>query len=374
MDAAPIQWRPLGQILVDRGLLSPEELEEVLLAQQETGRPLGQILVDRRLISAPTLASMLAEQCGVELETDSGFGTGLWSAIQRRHDTGNRRRADLSVVPAPEAPVSEELPAVEEEEPHPEIVSPAAEQAARSDDAEAAMAQLAEANARVVELEEALQEREQELEQLEKRQAPNGQAPQQAKLRKQLDQVEAERHALAQRADDLRERQLALEARAAELAEHERELAEREQAMTGRQRAILTAAADLEERRRSLEEREHALARRDAEQEQDLLPPHEVVPSSTEVREFAERHAPVVEGYSWNLDTLTRLVEESADDFPERIDDWRYTLFYLRNEARIDGALPSRFDSLVEECFAELLGSRERVALTAAGAQPTTTL
>jgi hypothetical protein len=64
-----------------------------------------------------------------------------------------------------------------------------------------------------------------------------------------------------------------------------------------------------------------------------------------------------VDGYRWNLDTLTRLVEESADYFPDRADEWRYTLFYLRNEARVDGALPRKFDSLVEECFGELLGT-----------------
>jgi hypothetical protein len=113
----------------------------------------------------------------------------------------------------------------------------------------------------------------------------------------------------------------------------------------GRQRAVLTAAADLEQRRKALEEREPLPAPRDTE--------HPLSPEP-------ERLQPD-EGYGWNLDALTRLVEESADDFPERVDDWRYTLFYLRSEARVDGSLPRRFDALVEECFGELVGTRAAV-------------
>jgi hypothetical protein len=335
MDAAPIQWRPLGQILVDRGLLTPEELEEVLLAQQESGRPLGQIIVDRRLISAPTLASMLAEQCGVELETDTGFGTGLWTAIQRRHDTEGRRGGELRAVPAPDEPASEPLAAVERNgtvEPVAEPEEPTPGRVAAVEAAEGLSKELAdrleEANARVAELEEALQKRQ------PSRKGTQGQA------------AERERAKLRAEQDRLRERELALEARADELADRARELAEHEQALTGRQRAILTAAADLEQRRRSLEERERALAPGDAEDEQQ----EGLMPSPRRLPEPAE-------SYGWNLDTLTRLVEENADEFPDRVDDWRYTLFYLRTEANIDGALPRKFDSLVEECFHELVGT-----------------
>jgi hypothetical protein len=478
MTAAPIQWRPLGQMLVDRGLLTPDELEEVLRAQQQSGRPLGQIVVDRGLISGPTLALTLAEQCGVELETDTGFGTGLWSAIQLRHRAENRRRADLHVVPAQDEPDSETASALEQddsldlsaeaEEPGLPIASPAArpadaeprvielEQALQErngrvaaleaaehthrQELEQLSKELAEANARVVELEEALYERQrrvealeaeqharaQELEQLskqlEKRHAQeesNSQIESQAaQLKREQNELASERRALegeqnaiTKRAGEVREGELALEARAAELAERERELdarmqqveaasgeigdrerdlAEREQAMAGRQRAVLTAAADLEQLCRALEERERALALRGGEHEQKsdglgrrivgrvwgLGPPHEVVSPPGEVGELTERDlrpVPAPEGpspaggYRWNIDTLSRMVEERADEFPDRVDDWRYTLFYLRNEAHIDGALPRNFDSLVEECFGELLAVRDRVPVLAAG-------
>src|ERR671932_814447 len=73
----------------------------------------------------------------------------------------------------------------------------------------------------------------------------------------------------------------------------------------------------------------------------------EAVPASAEVTELTERRpSPQPDASGWNLDDLTRLVEERADEFPDRADEWRYTLFYLPMEAGIDGTLPSQFDSL----------------------------
>jgi hypothetical protein len=374
MNAARIQWRPLGQMLVERGLLTPEELEEVLEAQQQSGRPLGQIIVDRKLISGPTLALTLAEQCGIELKTDTGFGTGLWSAIQRRHREENRRRTDLRAVPAPAEPVEPEetldLSAEAAEDPEDaagqtqqleRLAEKLADRDARlremaehSDEIEAMRAQLAEANARMIELEEALQERQRRVEALEAEEPAHEPEP----------AVEALAAELADRELDVDERMRQVEAASVELADRARELAEQEQAVVGRQRAILTAAADLEQRRSSLEERERALAEREAERELH----GNGTPPSAEVREFAARHVPAppeppeaADGH-WKLDSLSRLVEESADDFPDRVDEWRYILFYLRNEAYIDGTLPSKFDSLVEESFGELLGIPESLA------------
>lgn len=116
MDAAKILWQPLGEMLVERGLLTPEELEEVLQAQEECGRPLGEIIVDRALISGPTLALTLAEQCGVELTTEGGFGTGLRSEIQRRHDRENRRRPHLRAITTLPECSGESVSSVEDDE------------------------------------------------------------------------------------------------------------------------------------------------------------------------------------------------------------------------------------------------------------------
>jgi len=52
----------LGDILVSRGYITKEELEEALRLQQESGRLLGEILVSRGLVHPVTLYEALAEQ------------------------------------------------------------------------------------------------------------------------------------------------------------------------------------------------------------------------------------------------------------------------------------------------------------------------
>jgi hypothetical protein len=82
-----ISWKPLGELLVERGLLTPEELDDALEEQEATGERLGAILVARKAVPSVVLTTLLAEQVGVELETQSGFGSGLFSKIAERHGT-----------------------------------------------------------------------------------------------------------------------------------------------------------------------------------------------------------------------------------------------------------------------------------------------
>jgi hypothetical protein len=91
MEPAESTWRALGELLVAKGLLTPDELELALEEQLDAGRPLGAVLVDRGYVSGRALAVALAEQSGVELDTERGFGTGLWAEIDRRHRAGRRR-------------------------------------------------------------------------------------------------------------------------------------------------------------------------------------------------------------------------------------------------------------------------------------------
>jgi hypothetical protein len=60
-------WRPLGDLLVDQGLLTPTELELALAEQARSGRLLGQIVVDHGYLTAFSLARVLSEQHGVQL-------------------------------------------------------------------------------------------------------------------------------------------------------------------------------------------------------------------------------------------------------------------------------------------------------------------
>jgi hypothetical protein len=120
MERAESIWRPLGELLVQKKLLTEDELELALAEQADTGRLLGAILVERGYVSGPALAVALAEQYGVELHTERGFGTGLWAEIDRRHRAGRGTEPEDNVVKleAVPAPVVEIVP---DPEPDPEL-------------------------------------------------------------------------------------------------------------------------------------------------------------------------------------------------------------------------------------------------------------
>ena len=201
-------------MLVDRGLLTEGELEQVLAEQKETGRRLVEIIVDQGFISGPTLALTLAEQWGVELTSDEGFGTGLRTEIQRRHEGERRRRPVLRAVD-------------EEELKGHEIF--ATEPADDGTLAEVS-AQLAEDDVRIVQLEAHLLERDQRLAQLEE------DAHEREDLRKQQTQDRAEHEA---RISEL----VARETNRIEQALVD-ETAKLEQRFSETQKELLTAAAD----------------------------------------------------------------------------------------------------------------------------------
>ncbi|HWN23168.1 MAG TPA: hypothetical protein VNP93_14425 [Gaiellaceae bacterium] len=102
MEAARIPWRPLGRLLVEQGLLTADELEHALAQQERTGRRLGETLVECGFVSGPELSNALAAQYGIELTAETGFGTGLRTVIQQRHET-DRGRA-LRAVPSTDEP------------------------------------------------------------------------------------------------------------------------------------------------------------------------------------------------------------------------------------------------------------------------------
>ena len=58
-------WRRLGDIFVERGFVTQEELDEALVRQRETGERLGEALVAQGVISKFELAGALAEQMAV---------------------------------------------------------------------------------------------------------------------------------------------------------------------------------------------------------------------------------------------------------------------------------------------------------------------
>jgi hypothetical protein len=103
----------LGELLVSEGMLSPGELEDALAAQRETRpqKPLGELLLASGVVSPPLLVRLLARQCQVQLEEDTGFGTGLRRAIEERH-TERTRPEEPAAAPV-EAPVAAPAPVSE---------------------------------------------------------------------------------------------------------------------------------------------------------------------------------------------------------------------------------------------------------------------
>jgi hypothetical protein len=61
-------WAPLGELLVERGLLSQRQLELALQEHQRTGRKLGEVLVAFGFVSQESLTNTLLTQVGLAVE------------------------------------------------------------------------------------------------------------------------------------------------------------------------------------------------------------------------------------------------------------------------------------------------------------------
>lgn len=68
---------PLGAILVQRGLLTEEQLAAALAENQRTGEPTGEIIVRLGFATAATIAQALATQHGGPLKTEYGYAVGF---------------------------------------------------------------------------------------------------------------------------------------------------------------------------------------------------------------------------------------------------------------------------------------------------------
>jgi hypothetical protein len=127
----PPAWKPLGELLVEQSWLTREDLEEALSEQERTGRKLGQIVVENGFISVEGLTKVLLEQCGIDMSTEEGFGSGLREELARR---GGRRsepiRFEFSVEPETKKRRKREKPPKQEELPKQE--TPKAEPVRRS--------------------------------------------------------------------------------------------------------------------------------------------------------------------------------------------------------------------------------------------------
>ena len=63
---AEASWRPLGEVIVELGLISQEDLEDALLEQRITHKRLGTILIDKGIVTTQQLTDALVDQIGVD--------------------------------------------------------------------------------------------------------------------------------------------------------------------------------------------------------------------------------------------------------------------------------------------------------------------
>ncbi|TMM15394.1 MAG: hypothetical protein E6F98_02170 [Actinobacteria bacterium] len=93
---------PLGELLVARGLITPEQLEQALADQSETKRPLGEILIRLGFLSPAMVAQALATQQGRMIKSEYGFATGFDAKFSGTREA--EPETPPALTPEPERP------------------------------------------------------------------------------------------------------------------------------------------------------------------------------------------------------------------------------------------------------------------------------
>ena len=164
-----------------------------------------------------------------------------------------------------------------------------------------------------------------------------------------------------------------------ELEERERLLEERLKAVTAREREVATRVgkaaardkesearnAELATKERALDDRMGKLAKKERELEQRPAPPPppppppppEPVPAPEPEPVAPPEPAPerITRAGAWNVDDLERAVARQSNASAEQAEEWSTYLFFLREHASSDGALPPQFDGLVEDVFGSVV-------------------
>ena len=149
----------------------------------------------------------------------------------------------------------------------------------------------------------------------------------------------------------------------ADLRKREQLLEERVRSVSARERALAAHAGKLTAREQELEARAAKLGASESELAARAAapppppPPPQPEPTPEPAPAEAEPVVPARAG-AWNLDELQSLVDAEATATPEQAEEWRAYLFFLREHAAPDGALPRSLDPLLSDVFAELLDRR----------------
>lgn len=107
-------WQRLGEIFVQRGFVTPEQLDQALQRQRETGERVGEALVAQGAISKFELAGALAEQMAA-LEDGSAEAPTVQEAtvhpLTPRVEEAPEPEAEVEAEPEPEPEIAELAPA-----------------------------------------------------------------------------------------------------------------------------------------------------------------------------------------------------------------------------------------------------------------------
>ncbi len=156
---------------------------------------------------------------------------------------------------------------------------------------------------------------------------------------------------LARRAAELAQRERALEVHGPELDGREGELRARKDGLDTRERELDARGHELEANVRELEERTAELEQRERQLEEQLAAP------APEPEPVPQSQWPSPQPGGWVIQDLERLLAQHGNEDPDRIEEWRYYVHFLREHADVDGRLPATFDYLVEETFRDILPS-----------------
>jgi capsular polysaccharide biosynthesis protein len=125
-----------------------------------------------------------------------------------------------------------------------------------------------------------------------------------------------------------------------DLRRREEALEKRVEAVTKREAEMARHAAELAVRERKLAEDETAAAQRAAVAA--AVPKPVPIPTNGAAG-------------TYSLADLEELVAQRGGEHPEKLEEWRSYLFFLRDYATSDGRIPASFDWLIADTFSELL-------------------
>ena len=171
-----------------------------------------------------------------------------------------------------------------------------------------------------------------------------------SRLVKRESALAARERDLQTKLDELRSaRDAALDASRAEaeLARRESQLEERVAALAKREAGLARRAAEVARMERESAAAAQAAQAAAAAEAEVVAVDADETDAPRPIGEFARG--------TYNLVALEQLVDERGDAFPERLEEWSSYLYFLREYAAADGAVPQSFDGLIQDTFEELL-------------------